>query len=127
MTLRYVDGIQVLSAGKLIKTIDRRPLRVLPDNSLGVTFGGRVYRLQHRRIELTGDAWRKVDTWLLMADASHAGIEGAINPPAPPAITVEVGDRVWFIRLGSGTLDHVLIAAGVEIADSDTSRPGIPT
>ena len=62
MTLRYVDGIQVLSAGKLIKTIDRRPLRVLPDNSLGVTFGGRVYRLQHRRIELTGDAWRKVDT-----------------------------------------------------------------
>lgn len=126
MALQYVDDIQVLAVGKLVKTIDHRPLRVLPDNSIGVTFDGWVYRLQRRQIELTAGAWRKADTELLLAGVKHVGIEAAINPSVPPAVTVEIGDRVWFVRLSSGKLDQVLIAAGCEVPLARIASPHSP-
>jgi|GEM_PF-893554 len=126
MALRYVDDIQVLTAGNPVRTINCRPLRMLPDNSIGVTFDGRVHRLQHRRIELTAGAWRKADTKLLLAGVPHAGIEAAINPRVPPAVTVEVGDRVWFVRLSNGKLDQVLIVAGCEIPLVRIASPHSP-
>lgn len=116
MALRYIDGIQVLNAGKLIRTIDRRPLRVLPNSSLGVTFEGLVYQMQHRQIELTAGAWRKIDTKLLLAGVAHSGIDAAISPTVPPpTIRVEIGDRVWFMMLGTAKIDQVLIAANCDV------------